>query len=450
MKHWKAGWLRGLCVVLCLSCGSLAQAGLTEAEVAKVQAAIARVWPNAGQVWPGADFSKLVLLLTDGSTLFELDASRSSKRTWSEVANQVPLRGDGFAFLEWQGRPAVAIWVGNSDAVDLRVAGQAVPYLFAFATHEAFHKYVQRGWVGPSTATGARATPYPVSVEPRLKRRMLFRSLVQAFNNQPEALGQAAYWYSSWRRDHAAEAQSIAWTDRSEGTATYFDVVATARAAVGFDSSPDQYRAALLDLIRLYDSSEWFVSVDGEGYGLGVVAGLVADQVRSGWKEAAREGKTILQTLLADVPPVPSPVAAADRESLERVVATRNGSAGKYLDPFLERWQAKDSVLLSLPFELVGSFTLSGFFTSDVAPGYTLYAGVTATLRLSGGELRLQDVTVASGVGTPCGQYRVVIPLRPNEVRVEGTRASVNIPGLNASFEVRPVSEAGRTLLCGS
>ena len=167
--------------VLVLWFGSLAQAGLPEADVAKVQSAIARVWPQAGQIWPGADFSKLVLLLTDGSTLYELDASRTSKRAWSEVAGQVPLRGGGFAFLEWQGRPAVAIWAGNVDTFEVRVAGQLVPYLFAFATHEVFHKYVQTGWVSSaltSNGTGVRATPYPISVEPRLKRRMLFRSLM--------------------------------------------------------------------------------------------------------------------------------------------------------------------------------------------------------------------------------------------------------------------------------
>ena len=263
-------------------------------------------------------------------------------------------------------------------------------------------------------------------------------------------MGWAAHWYSSWQQDHAAEAQNIAWTDLSEGTAAYFESVAVARAAVGFEAPLEQYRDALLDSVRSYDLPERFVSADGESYGLGVIAGLLADQRRPDWKEAVRTGKPILQSVLTEVKPVATTASAEERTALEQVIKPRNAFMAGKLGPFLERWQANDSLLLSLPFSIVGSFSLSGFFTNEAVPGYTLFAGVTATLRLSGGEVRLQEVTLANGSNTPCGSNRVVIPLRPDEVRLDGNRAVVNMPGLNSSVQVRAVQEAGRTLLCGS
>lgn len=424
----------------------------------RLQQSIATVWPQMDRIWPGADFSRLTLLLVDGSNAYEINASGAIRRDYAEVSAAVPLvRSEfGYAKTTWNGNPTLAIRVSGAELSDISVSGTAVPALFAFATHEAFHYYVQTlpSWQGKGETNSIRATRYPIQSEPRILRYMLFRTLYDAYRDSRTGveLQIAAGLYVRWLREFSEEAREAAATDTAEGTAEYVTTVATARAAVGFSADEVTYRGAVLDVINQNSvGSDDFTSVDREAYKLGIVAGLLADAQNARWKQQVERGSTPLATLLQGVQPIDHPIALEGLDRLLATLQTRQRDVAQDMEPFLARFRDPNTVMLAVPFTaLVGSFTTQGFFQTTALPYKPIIVPFSGSFRVSSGFVEINRVTVAVGVLPSCSgtMPHIIVPVASNALIYREAKLTVNGSGVVGTFEGQLTSQDGRSVFC--
>jgi hypothetical protein len=423
----------------------------------RLQTAISTVWPKMDQLWPGADFSNLTLLLVDGSNAFAINAKGSTKLEYSEIEAVLPAaRSDtGYAKLTWRGAPAVVLRVNVTNLLDVGIAGARIPSVFPFVTHEAFHFYVQGSSWQQDAGSGLRAARYPVEATPRLYRYMTFKTLLEAYENQAgrtESIGFASGWYGRWKSEFSNEFGEAQTTDTIEGTAEYATVLATARAAVGFDANPSVFKAAVLEALREIGSGpERFNGVDSESYPLGVIAGLVADTQHPSWKNEAPRGITPLEALLGTVKPLEQTAPAETVNRITSAAQSRQSEAQLFLEPFLNRYAKPETLLLSVPFKAMsGSFTTRGFYQTQSIAYKPIIAPISASFRLSSGMLEVNGVTAALGVVAACSsEPQLILLLAPGEAVVAADRLSLDGGGLKGTFNFTRATETNRSVLCG-
>jgi hypothetical protein len=433
-------------------------AAVSPEDVNRLQQAIATVWPKMDQIWPGADFSKLTLLLLDDSSAFEITAT-DSKPLEYEVASKSfpPSSGGGFKTLFWKGSPAVAIRVDSANLAYITVAGKPISNAFALATHEAFHKYVQStsAWAQATFPSSLRAARYPVETTPRLYRYLTFKTLFDAYQNplgQNDQLAVAAGWYQRWKAEFPDEAKETQWTDVFEGTAQYAMILATARAAVGFEASEAQWRAAVLEVVRANVIEPWvFNSPDSESYRLGTIAGLIADQLHPNWKQEVQRGTMPLEALLSNISPLEQPASSEVVKQIEAVMQVRQKAATSLLEPFLNRFQNPENTLLVVPLSAMSSSYLTlGFYQTPAVPYKPIVASISALFQLTSGTLDVSAVTGAFGYLPACAANgaSLILVLAPGEASISDDRVTFNGNGLSGTFSIIRANEADRNVLC--
>jgi hypothetical protein len=456
IRAWMVRLLAVNAVVLTMSTPALAE--FNAEDLNRVQQAVARVWPKMDQIWPGADFSKLTLLLLDDSSAVEITATNSTPLEYEVALKSFPSGpSGGFKLLSWKGSPAVAVRVNALPLVNYSVAGMLVPYVFALATHEAFHAYVQStaAWSKATFSSALRAARYPVETTPRLYRYLTFKSLFEAYQNletPADQLAIAAGWYQRWKNEFADEAKESQYTDLIEGTAQYAMTLATARAAVGFEVSDAQWRAALLEVVKANGSApQTFISPDNESYPLGTVAGLIADQTHPNWKQEVQQGSMPLEVLFQESTSSEQPVPAEVATQVETVMAARQTAAATLLEPFLDRFQNRENTLLVVPLTAIsGSYLTLGFYQTPDVVYKPIVAAISTVFLLASGTLNVIGVTGAFGYLSACAANGVslILVLAPGEVSFSDDRVTFNGNGLSGTFSISRMNEADRNVLC--
>jgi hypothetical protein len=456
VRAWMVRLLAVSAVALTLSTPALAE--FNSEDLNRLQQAVATVWPKMDQIWPGADFSHLTLLLLDDSSAVEITAAQSTPLEY-KLALKSSSSGPsgGFKLLTWKGSPAVAVWVKAMPLVNYSVAGTLVPYVFALATHEAFHAYVQSSaaWSQASITSAVRAARYPVETTPRLYRYLTFKTLFDAYQNpvwQDDQLAVAAGWYQRWKEEFPDEAKETQWTDLVEGTAQYAMIMATARAAVGFEASEAQWRAAVLEVVKANGTQpQSFISPDNESYPLGTVAGLIADQTHPNWKLEVQQGTVPLEVLLQAVTPIEETIPAEVLTQIETVMQARQKVSASLLEPFLERFQNRENTLLVVPLTAVsGSYLTLGFYQTPVVVYKPIVASISALFQLASGTLNVNAVTGAFGYLSACAANGVslILVLAPGEASISDDRLTINGNGLSGTFSIIRANESGRNVFC--
>ena len=419
--------------------------------------AVTDVWLRAGEIWPGADYSELSLLIvgTRAATLFApgLPPRERSLESLNSIRVPAPL---GFGFVKVDGRDTVAMSI--PDGIPPALAKRTDP--FAILSHEAFHQYVQRRWPRPRTGSGSengRATEYPLKAAPRVARAELQVALEAALTDpstRTEGLARASYWWRRWQRIAPGEAASIRDTDASEGTARYFEAMASARAKVGWTATEQQLTKALVGATR---GSTGGVSADGESYPLGLLAGALLDRTQSNpaaWKgEVAAKGTPPVEILLRDItPPAATSSTAVDAE-VRAAVRISNRQARPAVDLFREASRGKRALLVLPQGSSAGSYAISGgFFATPGLPlgSPSLVSGLSTTLALGGtGGVKLTNAAVLDGPRVSfCGRggpYLVVA--LPRGVRPTGPRLKITSGPVRVNLlAVGPAKRVGRTV----
>ncbi|ACZ83636.1 hypothetical protein Sros_0613 [Streptosporangium roseum DSM 43021] len=421
--------------------------------VAGLKADVAKAWPRTGTLFPGADFSTLVLLVSDGRQAAAITAEGVTPTSVAEMERRGVAVPELIAPAEWDGRYAVAI---NTALGRLHFepgpAGQrigSVLTVFGKTTHEAFRFYVQGFALGPDRiwpslrAEGRRATEYPLRATPRLYRAMIYNELREAYrvpDTRPARLAAAAYWAERWAREFPAERERIAVVDIDAGTAEYVGKSAVAMAAATPPGDRREQRAFLLDEL-MKPATGGTDSVDLESYPIGLAAGLVADDLGLDWKAAVVNGPdTPLDLVVRGVTPSARPEPAGLRRTIDEQVARANTEIAMDLDPAIAAFRDPRTALLLVPPPPEGTQpeprSLSGEYIVDRVPG-TVYRRFTQKLRVSSGVLEAKELSVFSDQVD--GVDYTIIPFDPTggDSPLSGDRVRFTSANLTGDLQVR-------------
>lgn len=442
--------LYGFAFIVAFACVGMSQGGpVNESYAARVQLALAKAWPQMSQIWPGADYSKMYLLLTNGSDYWAIDSQGIEKLPYAEAPESIRInQSSGFFFAKatYKGQPAMAV----HSVEDNFLVADKVPFVFSLATHEAFHLYVQPLWSVqlPSMATRtSRATTYPSNVTPRLYRRLIFEEMLTA-TTLIEALGTAKYWLERWKEEFPAESGQIIYNDIVEGTAKYVEIMADVYAIMEPRSSAEQIKAAALKLIKeQLDQFAFFGSLDSESYPLGSLAGWLLDKVQPSWKDGfSTDPHTLLDLLLDKVQPTKQD--PPQNHWINDIVSLRQKADAAILEPFIADWKDTSKVLVALPEQMKSSFNTSGFFSVS-AVGGNIIANIVVELGWAGGSAVLTNLTVLEERVSACGEASyLVFPLASQNFTLSGNKVTINLPTIKGEFTGSLVENNGRTYLC--
>lgn len=432
-------------------------------EAEQIQKYVAQVWPRTGRIWPGMDFSRHVLLLTDGKEAWAIDKASRQKVTLESLKDNktsLPSPG-GFAMTNWKGRNAVIIRLRTPEAAaKLReettgLTSPDVPaFDFEFATHEQFHTYVQLG-DRPWTSLGklsqgdgdGRDELYPLQAAPRLQRAMIYNSLLAAYQQpkkQTEHLAAAAHWQEKWASEYPQEKKTQEQTDLLEGTTQYVETMAGAMALVEDSENTGQVRDFLtrtLKPMKVASKSE-------ETYAIGAAALLNADAMgKPQMKQAlTTEAATPASWLLKDVDPSPQPAPKDFKKSIERSITQQNRQLATTIEPFVQAMQDKKSWILMLPDEALQGSMDASFYTTKKLP-ISIKNNAYATFRLHSGEVVLDKTT--TGELKRDGKTYYAIPLNPADknISLDGEKLTLKDPRLAGNVTVKVKTDDGQRML---
>lgn len=401
--------------------GSTERTESTEAYARRMIEATVMAWPALAKMFETTRvFADVQLLVSDGRQAWLMNARGGHEVDMpAVVALGLPFEYRRFEKIEWQGRPAVFIGLGQhvpTDEVQRLKHPAAVPELFDLATHEAFHFYVEDDWArGPLSE---RSTLYPALVEPRMYRNRVIRHLLAATRGEADALGRASYWYRRWLSEFADEAERIRDTDRSEGSARYVESVAQL-LAMGLEPRSPEWEARLLrQLIPLGRAD--YLAVDHESYTLGLLAGYLLDRRRLDWLPRVAQGETPVGLLLGPIAPISdAPDESLDQRIRESLVGV-NHQVAEAVEPFLRRFNDPASRYLLVPGTAMrGSFGSEHSFRLVGMPE-TIETGVDALFALKDGRIGFRAATVATQLKDACGREDLYWVLALTEADFQG------------------------------
>ncbi|MFF8845809.1 hypothetical protein ACF08N_24335 [Streptomyces sp. NPDC015127] len=460
-----------LCTLLATACGGSSAAGETsplEDMAARLHTHVAKVWPHTGRIWPGADYSRNVLLITDGRAAYAVDTAGHREVPLADLTAsgiEVPAYERGFDAITWKGRRGIVVrpqMTVKADAEDPTGfdSGDAALRTFGLATHEQFHSYVQQdakgdpAWASlPALADRAggvddRAQHYPTEVEPRSYRTMVYNSLLAAYQDpqrRRDHLAAAAYWQQTWARTYPNEAKSQPLLDTMEGSARYVESMAVAMATVEDPRDREQIRTRLTGTLRPLKS----VNKGFEPYAIGATALFTADAMSlDARKRITEEPVTPQQVVLRGVKPVRQTLPADVRRALTANAARADKKIAPDIEPFVAGMRDKKKWVLLVPQSAAkGTLGGTGFYTTDQLP-LTIIAKARLSFALDGGgSLSVNGRTVAE---VPLeGELYYGTPLDPADpdVSLKGDRLVLKSPELKGEFTVRSETDDGQRVL---
>lgn len=426
---------------------------------------VATVWPRTGSIWPDVDFARDVLLVSDGTSTYAIDADSHrlvSKNELDQAKVTVPQPG-GFDVMTWQRRDAVIVRTptGASAAkLSQDPTGLTSPtvtqYMFELATHELFHPYVQHSKTTPWTSlqkleaqgSGSRDELYPLQAAARIERAMIYNSLLAALQHptqRSQDLAAAAYWNDAWTREYPDEAKATAQVDLLEGTAKYFERAAVAMAAVDQPGDSPQVRAYLAETLKPMKVASLAV----EPYAIGTVALLNADAEHLEVKQTlTTDPVTPLSLLLQGVKPAGTQQAPSDVvQGIESSVQKANKELAPSIDPFVAAIQDKRTTVLMLPVSAAtGSVAGKGFYTTEQLP-ITITPDARAVFKTSTGSVTVNNATTGEIEQDGTGYF--ALPLTPAEVSAElkGNRLTLHSGSLTGTVTVQAATDNGQQFL---
>lgn len=423
---------------------------------------VSQVWPRTSRIWPGMDFSRHVLLLSDGKQTVAIDtASRQRVAPGALKAAKVSIPAPGgFAMAEWKGKNAVIYRLPTaSAAAQLReettgLTSPNVPaFAFELATHEQFHSYVQLGkqpWASLgklSESEDGRDELYPLQAEPRLQRAMVYNSLLSAYQ-QPEQrkkhLAAAAYWHDQWATKYPKEQEIQAGTDLLEGTTQYVETLAGAMALAKDPENADQVRKVLVNTMKPLKVA----SKSDEPYAIGAAALLNAAAMGQAQvkRELTNEAATPASKVLDGITPSPQADPADLKRSITVSVTEQNKKLAATIEPFIKGMQNKKSWILMLPDDALQGSMDAEFYTTDELP-ISIKNKATANFRTPSGPITLDEATTAELKKNGKTYYPVPLDPSSDKLSLKGNKLTLKDKHLAGTVTVTAKTENGQRFL---
>jgi hypothetical protein len=287
-----------------------------------------------------------------------------------------------------------------------RTENIAVGIISDYVFHEAFHYYVQEKShlkenieIISSPTINSRNTLYPVLATPRIYRNNIYQTLVSAFENKKERnkyLSEAKYWFLKYRAEYPTEASRIVLTDIDEGTAKYVETMVNIFVNIGFSPKEDLLRKSIIENIK---NIRPLKSVDAESYPLGVVSGVLMNEMKIDWKRKVLNKKTPLTPL--DIlfegisPATKEPEVNYDHISiLKKYAKDKNERLKTPMDLVMSVYKKEiDYKLLVLPMT-PSSYNTTGHYTNSLIPEEnTIVLNYKQNIIFEGGSIEVDDVS---------------------------------------------------------
>jgi len=310
----------------------------------------AKAWPR---LWDGA-LSPLVVILTDQSNNARLITKEETHAISVRdlIEHPLPLPGDGLSYGHWDANPAVVI--------DPTVPRPDIDSLFDLVVHEAFHMHVQFNpnyrWPAVMKPRLEVSFKYPMQVDPRLYRRMLHSSLLDAYvdvGNRPEHLAAAAWWQNVWATNFPEELARTNSRDVLEGTAMYAGILGEAMSKIDNPDSLQERRAYFANSLKPLAGCR---QTGDEHYDIGGVAGLLLDDMRVDWMKRAEAGETPVEIVLDGIASSSGEQAPEHiRGTIAACVEKLASEAAPLVNKSLANMRDPLSPILELPYGLGGA-----------------------------------------------------------------------------------------------
>ncbi|MFH1387216.1 MAG: hypothetical protein ABIH50_06090 [bacterium] len=322
---------------------------------------------QSSRVWPGTPWAKLQVAIVgrqDSFTyLWNTEGNRLLVKTWK---NQLPAELSDCSYWHisrWKGRDILVVCVNdyNND----------IDEILELICHEGFHLVGQAGWA-KDKENGWRGDVYPEKIEPRLLRRELMNSLYEHIRgNSSASLGEAVYWHNKYCLEFPAEKKEQEYTDRIEGSADYVGLLGAALGRLGIAASNE----AILADVRKRLARRWKNKYnnflyqgslkEGESYAIGAMAGLALERIKvPGWQEKVAQGKTPMDILAENAPPLPTFQDPTIIEKVDNYYQNKNRELGSLLGRFFQETGTTEysSLLLPLDWAVGGTWNRKSFF----------------------------------------------------------------------------------------
>ena len=195
---------------------------------------------------------------------------------------------------------------------------------FITFAHEGFHMIVQPNWPTMENRPNPERNEFLENTHARAKRALLQEQLLMAVSEpgNTQLILEALSTYASWKAEFPEEYENSIDTDRTEGTAYYFELVTAL-----YSGYPEQIKNvddldnALALLATRNDIYVWHGLVS-ESYIIGGFSGVLLDRHMDGWKEQlandpyATPIEMLYQHFISEVPPPPQQLTQADIDAI--------------------------------------------------------------------------------------------------------------------------------------
>lgn len=397
-------------------------------------------WPAMNKVWPSYNYKEhnfVLFYLDEQGQVKEaklLNAEGIGNLKEEEYQNITPPNPEGYDQLEFANKPSIVMSVDDISMSN----DDAVKELYKTATHEIVHFYYQDRI--ETSADSSRSQLYPIETTPRLYRQMLYRRLIQAFENpdkEAEYLGKAKYWLDKYNTEFKSEADGIRATDIAEATARYTENFGM---FIGKNLSAQEQRK---EADKAIPKDQIFLAADKESYEIGYVAALILDQKDPNWKESYyATNKGIPEVLLESSQPSAD---QPDKDLEDKITETVKTSNQEAQDKLKDIIASKDDV--AIPYlHLDVSKGSKSFYAENIFryQDLAVMAGYSNTFQVDGKLIDLKSTAIISGYETEDQHIRIPLTMKytikDGKLTIESDKVKVD------GISVQTSKEGDRTI----
>ncbi|OIH95320.1 hypothetical protein BIU90_01000 [Curtobacterium sp. MCBA15_001] len=442
---------------------------------------LVRQWADSPAVFSDTPYPSMAILMLEdpdavhpGDPAVEIrpDGTTPIDAAAAEAAPLIPgIMSAGFAFVTWNGAPAVRLYRAFDDIKDfypdlqrpMSPTDALATGLFILATHESFHGVVQvgQGW---GRDTVQIATEYPGDLDRTLARLQVYVAASDALGAPDDAdtlLPRLARRVTDWSRRYPDDVVLRREKDIAEGSAKYFadEMLVAALAMAEADGQPAMTDLDRLGILRaadpeldIADTFDYLITQGNRGgsYLIGSTVGELLRRIDVDPAPGFRAGRTAVETLLEHVAPAATvpPVDPALRRRVAERLSEDDARFAPHIDPVVATWQDPANPVLVLPqlfeMEFVGFpdesvepdfSTLGDYLVRAVSPFVVTVGDLGQYAPVPGSSITFTNA--AHLAGDVEGMHRTIVPLLPGEHRVQDGVLTIASATIEASITVR-------------
>ena len=413
-------------------------------------------WENTEQMWPGSGgFKKFNrdIFMTDLKNCWIVKKDKQiEKKSIKEMPEDIQKyinNAPAFGEIDYDGKMMNYIKF-DDHALNHKNANR----LHRVLMHETFHHYQGENWK-LAEGTGWESPLYSELLSSRQSRLEMIKALQQALEHPKEKkqhLEAAAWWYQKYKKEHPREHWDIQLRDQMEGTANFFENVASAYGHLGINTPKREIHSWIIDYYKNdYKDylTKYMLHPGDECYFLHSRASLLLDILQNNphWKQDVEKGKLPLDLLLDSYKPVPQQPSLELKKLIE-TLHTYKVKPG--MEQLLDGLNKQGSVYLVTNQFFIPSYTIGDFRTHKFND-LRFSPFIDGSLSSDKGKIQLKGGSYINGIlddSVLDPGFNTVIPL-PKDVVINEKNATLQahskIMKLDIKYDKKYIGNDGKT-----